>query len=148
MYRNKPVVRPGGVMIMFHPVPWEFHQVHHPSYVDFFEEVLAETTDPATIESKFEEQYATDPWYIHLYRTSYAYHGVHPFYMWYWGAHALDYLGDAIVVGGTARRVSGWGTGRPRRSATRSRWPERPWDAARRPPTSTCPTFMVTADVR
>ncbi|HEU4527705.1 MAG TPA: lactate racemase domain-containing protein [Actinomycetota bacterium] len=103
MYRNKPVVRPGGVMIMFHPVPWEFHQVHHPSYVDFFEEVLAETTDPATIESKFEEHYATDPWYIHLYRKSYAYHGVHPFYMWYWGAHALDYLGDVIVVGGNRR---------------------------------------------
>ena len=103
MYRNKPVVRPGGVMILLHPVPWEFHQVHHPSYVDFFEEVLAETTDPATIESKFEEQYATDPWYIHLYRTSYAYHGVHPFYMWYWGAHALDYLGDVIVVGGNRK---------------------------------------------
>jgi hypothetical protein len=103
MYRNKPLVRPGGVAIMFHPVPWEFHQVHHPSYVDFFEEVLAETTDPATIESKFEERYATDPWYIHLYRTSYAYHGVHPFYMWYWGAHALDYLGDVIVVGGNRR---------------------------------------------
>ena len=46
MYRNKPVVRPGGAMIMFHPVPNEFHQVHHPSYVDFFEEVLSETTDP------------------------------------------------------------------------------------------------------
>ena len=30
MYRNKPVVRPGGAMIMFHPVPNEFHQVHHP----------------------------------------------------------------------------------------------------------------------
>ncbi len=103
MYRNKPLVRPGGVVIMFHPVPWEFHQVHHPSYIDFFEEVLAETTDPATIESKFEERYATDPWYIHLYRTSYAYHGVHPFYMWYWGAHALDYLGDVIVVGGNRR---------------------------------------------
>ena len=100
MYRNMPVVRPGGVMIMFHPVPWEFHQVHHPSYVDFFEEVLAETTDPSTIESTFEERYATDPWYVHLYRTSFAYHGVHPFYMWYWGAHALDYLGDTIVVGG------------------------------------------------
>jgi hypothetical protein len=100
MYRNMPLVRPGGVMIMFHPVPWEFHQVHHPSYVDFFEEILAETTDPSTIESKFEERYATDPWYVHLYRNSYAYHGVHPFYMWYWGAHALDYLGDTIVVGG------------------------------------------------
>ena len=103
LYRNKPLVRPGGVMIMFHPVPWEFHQVHHPSYVDFFEEVLSQTTDPSTIESKWEEQYATDPWYVHLYRTSNAYHGVHPFYMWYWGAHALDYLGDVIVVGGNPK---------------------------------------------
>ena len=63
MYRNKPLVRQGGVVILYHPVPWEFNQIHHPSYVDFFEEVLAETTDPETIESKFEEQYATDPWY-------------------------------------------------------------------------------------
>jgi hypothetical protein len=105
LYRNKPVVRPGGAMILFHPVPWEFHQVHHPSYVDFFEEVLSETNDPAQIEAKFEQQYATDPWYIHLYRNSYAYHGVHPFYMWYWGAHAMDYLGDVIFVGADRKAV-------------------------------------------
>jgi hypothetical protein len=105
LYREKPVVRPGGAMILFHPVPWEFHQVHHPSYVDFFEEVLSETTDPAAIEAKYEQQYAADPWYIHLYRNSYAYHGVHPFYMWYWGAHAMDYLGDVIFVGGDRRAV-------------------------------------------
>jgi len=109
MYRNKPLVRRGGVVIMFHPVPWEFHQIHHPSYVDFFEEVLAETTDPKTIESKFEERYATDPWYIHLYRTSHAYHGVHPFYMWYWGAHALDHVEDVIVVGGDPRSCARMG---------------------------------------
>ena len=35
----------GGVAILFHPVPWEFNTIHHPSYIDFFEEVLAETTD-------------------------------------------------------------------------------------------------------
>jgi lactate racemase len=109
MYRNKPLVRPGGVAILFHPVPWEFHQIHHPSYIDFFEEVLAETTDPSTIESKYEERYATDPWYIHLYRKSHAYHGVHPFYMWYWGAHALDYLGDVIFVGGDGRTTARMG---------------------------------------
>ncbi|MEX1046677.1 MAG: lactate racemase domain-containing protein [Actinomycetota bacterium] len=109
MYRNQPMVRPGGAMILFHPVPWEFHQVHHPSYVDFFEEVLADTTSPAEIEKKYEEQYATDPWYIHLYRNSYAYHGVHPFYMWYWGAHAMDYLGDVIFVGADRRAVSRMG---------------------------------------
>jgi hypothetical protein len=105
LYRGKPVVREGGVLIMSHPTPWEFHPVHHPSYIDFFEEVLAETTDPLEIEAKYEEQFATDPWYIHLYRTTHAYHGVHPFYMWYWGAHALDHLGSVIVVGGDTRSV-------------------------------------------
>jgi hypothetical protein len=106
MYRNMPLVKPGGVVIMYHPVPWEFHQIHHPSYIDFFEEVLAETTDPSTIESKYEERYATDPWYTHLYRTSHAYHGVHPFYMWYWGAHGRDHAGDVIFVGGEPKSVA------------------------------------------
>jgi lactate racemase len=100
LYRGVPLVREGGVMIFTHPVTREFHPVHHPSYIDFFEEVLAETTDPAEIERRFERAYAEDEWYRHLYRTSYAYHGVHPFYMWYWGAHALEHLGDVIFVGG------------------------------------------------
>src|SRR5205085_831156 len=30
LYRNKPLVKPGGAVIMFHPVPWEFDQVKHP----------------------------------------------------------------------------------------------------------------------
>jgi hypothetical protein len=105
LYRGKPLVREGGVVIMSHPTPWAFHPVHHPSYIDFFEQVLAETTDPLEIEAKYEEQFATDPWYINLYRTSYAYHGVHPFYMWYWGAHALQHVGGVIVVGGDAKAV-------------------------------------------
>ncbi len=105
LYRGRPLVREGGVLIMAHPTPWEFHPVHHPSYIDFFEQVLAETTDPIEIEAKFEESFATDPWYVHLYRTTYAYHGVHPFYMWYWGAHAMAHLGGVIIVGGDVRAV-------------------------------------------
>jgi hypothetical protein len=108
LYQGVPLVREGGVMIFTHPVAREFHPVHHPSYVDFFEEVLEETTDPAEIERRFERAYAEDEWYRHLYRTSYAYHGVHPFYMWYWGAHALEHLGEVIFVGGdpaTCRRM-------------------------------------------
>ncbi len=106
MYRNKPLVREGGAVILYHPVPWEFSPIHHPSYIDFFEEVLAESTDPKTIEAEFEEKYATDPWYRHLYRTSNAYHGVHPFYMWYWGAHGRDHAGDVIFVGGESKTVA------------------------------------------
>ena len=100
LYQGVPLVREGGVMIFTHPVTREFHPVHHPSYVDFYEEVLSTTTDPAEIEKRFEKSYAEDEWYRHLYRTRYAYHGVHPFYMWYWGAHALQHLGDVIFVGG------------------------------------------------
>ncbi|MCL5948259.1 MAG: nickel-dependent lactate racemase [Actinobacteria bacterium] len=104
MYRGKPLVREGGVVIMRHPTPWAFNTTHHPSYIDFFEEVLADTTDPVQI-SKYEEAYATDPWYIQLYRTGHAYHGVHPFYMWYWCAHALEHLSSVIVIGGDRRAV-------------------------------------------
>jgi lactate racemase len=105
LYRGKPLVREGGVLIMSHPTPWEFNPVHHPSYIDFFEQVLTETTDPVEVAEGFEESFATDPWYIHLYRTGHAYHGVHPFYMWYWCAHALQHLGAVIIVGGDGPAV-------------------------------------------
>ena len=99
LYRNRPLVREGGVLIMGHPTRNEFHPIHHPSYIDFYEQVLGETTDPVEIERRFEKSFVEDEWYIHLYRTSYAYHGVHPFYMWYWGAHAMAHLGRVIIVG-------------------------------------------------
>ncbi|MGD9796259.1 MAG: lactate racemase domain-containing protein, partial [Acidimicrobiia bacterium] len=105
MYKGKPLVREGGVIIMTHPTPNEFHPVHHPSYIDFFEQVLTETTDPLEIEKRYEKQFAEDEWYRHLYRTSYAYHGVHPFYMWYWGAHGMSHVGKVIVVGGDPKSV-------------------------------------------
>jgi lactate racemase len=100
MYRGRPPVREGGVVIMSHPTTPDFHPVHHPSYIDFYEQVLSETTDPVEIEARFEKSFAEDEWYRHLYRTSYAYHGVHPFYMWYWGCHGLQHAGKVIIVGG------------------------------------------------
>jgi len=105
MYRGRPLVREGGVVILSHPTPWEFNPVHHPSYIDFFEQCLADTTDPVELEAKYETQFAEDEWYRHLYRTSYAYHGVHPFYMWYWGTHGMQHVGKVIIVGGEPRSV-------------------------------------------
>jgi len=105
LYRGKPLVRKGGVVILSHPCRYEFDSVQHPSYIDFFDEVLAETTDPLEVESRFEERFALDPWYRQLYRRSYAYHGAHPFYAHYWGAHALEHAGAVIVVGGERETV-------------------------------------------
>jgi len=105
LYRGQPLVREGGVVIMTHPTPKDFHPVHHPSYIDFFEQVLADTTDPQEMSDRWERQYAEDDWYRHLYRTTNAYHGVHPFYMWYWGCHGLAHCGRVIIVGGDAPTV-------------------------------------------
>ncbi|HEY5662557.1 MAG TPA: lactate racemase domain-containing protein [Ilumatobacter sp.] len=105
MYRNKPLVREGGVVIMTHPTYREFNPVHHPSYIDFFDEVLADTTDPVVMSQKWEKKYAEDEWYRHLYRTGNAYHGVHPFYAWYWGAHGQQWAGRVIIVGGDPSAV-------------------------------------------
>jgi hypothetical protein len=147
LYRGKPLVRPGGVVIMTHPTPWAFHPVHHPSYIDFFEEVLADTTDPVEIEKTYEERFATDEWYRHLYRTSHAYHGVHPFYMWYWGAHALDHLGGVIIAGGDPRAVRRMGF---KPASTLRDALEMAEDVVGRDPTIThfhCPPMMI-CDVR
>src|SRR5713101_5988903 len=147
LYRGRPLVREGGVIIMSHPTPWAFHPVHHPSYIDFFEEVLADTTDPIEIEKTYEERFATDEWYRHLYRTSHAYHGVHPFYMWYWGAHALDHVGGVIVVGGEPRAVRRLGF---KPASTLRDALEMAEDTVGRDPSVThfhCPPMML-ADVR
>lgn len=105
MYRGMPLVKKGGVMIFLHPLEEKFHPIHHPSYIPFYEEILAETRDPAEIERRFERQYAEDPRYIDLYRNSHAYHGVHPFYMWYWACHGMSHVGRIIYVAPRSERA-------------------------------------------
>src|SRR5215208_5641071 len=88
------------LLIGTHPMPAVFNKLHHPSYIDLWNEVFPETNDVHEIHHRYEEKYANDPWYRTLYRNSYAYHGAHPFTVLYWAAHALDHLGGVILVGG------------------------------------------------
>jgi len=97
-FRRRPYIKKGGVLILMHPVENKFHMVHHPSYYDFFHDLLPQTRDPRKLEQRFEKSYAENERYIHLYRNSYAYHGVHPFYMWYWAAHGASHVGKVISV--------------------------------------------------
>jgi lactate racemase len=93
------VVRPGGALILYHPLQAEFSPLHHPSYVDFFTDVLTVTTNPEQISADYEEKFANDSWYVHLYRTSQAFHGVHPIYLWYRIAAAQRHCSDIVWVG-------------------------------------------------
>ncbi|MFA0767838.1 MAG: hypothetical protein OXFUSZZB_001166 [Candidatus Fervidibacter sp.] len=100
---GKPLLRQGGVLIFTHPLYERFHEQHHPSYVDFWRFVLPQTRDPQEMERRFEAIFATDERYIRAYRRDYAYHGVHPFYMWYWGSLGARYAGKVIFVGANKR---------------------------------------------
>jgi len=113
MYRGMPVVKKNGVLIITHPLYDEFHPLHHPSYIEFFYRILAETRDSFELQRKYEAEFAHDPDYIRMYRTGHAYHGVHPFYMWYWGENGRAHVGKVIVVGAESKRaaeIMGWET--------------------------------------
>ena len=113
MYRGMPVVKKNGVLIITHPLYDEFDPLHHPSYIDFFHRLLPETRDSLELQRKYEAEFAHNPDYIRMYRTGNAYHGVHPFYMWYWGENGRAHTGKVIVVGAESKRVAelmGWET--------------------------------------
>jgi len=111
MYRGKPVLRKGGVLILTHPCYDEFDHQHHPSYIEFFNRLLPETRDAHVLRHKYEEEFAKNPSYIEMYRRGNAYHGAHPFFMWYWGENGRQHVGKVIVAGAENNhvpRILGW----------------------------------------
>jgi hypothetical protein len=113
MYRGMPVVKKNGVLIITHPLYDDFDPKHHPSYIEFFHRVLPETRDSFELQSKYEAEFARNPDYIRMYRTGNAYHGVHPFYMWYWGENGRAHVGKVICVGAESKlaaQTMGWET--------------------------------------
>jgi hypothetical protein len=111
MYRGKPLLKKGGVLILAHPCYDEFDPKFHPSYIEFFNRLLPETSDSFLLREKYEEEFAKNPSYIHMYRQGNAYHGAHPFFMWYWGENGRRHVGKIIVAGAENQHVPallGW----------------------------------------
>ena len=111
MYRGMPIVKKGGVVILTHPLYNEFSEKHHAAYHEFFHRCLAETRCSETLQNKYESEFASNPEYKELYRHGYAYHGVHPFYMWYWAENGWQHSGKIIIVGAEdkqAAEIMGW----------------------------------------
>ncbi|MDQ3746806.1 MAG: transcriptional regulator, partial [Acidobacteriota bacterium] len=49
--------------------------------------------------------------YIEMYRRGHAYHGAHPFYMWYWAENGRAHVGRVIAAGAENAHVPaamGW----------------------------------------
>jgi hypothetical protein len=111
LYRGKPLLRKGGVLILCHPCHDDFDHEQHPSYIEFFNRLLPETRDAMKLRHKYEEEFARNPSYISMYRRGHAYHGAHPFFMWYWGENGRQHVGKVIVAGASNAHVPammGW----------------------------------------
>jgi hypothetical protein len=111
MYRNKPLLRKGGVLILHHPCYDEFDHNFHPSYIEFFNRLLPETRDAFVLREKYEREFANNPSYVEMYRRGNAYHGSHPFFMWYWGENGRQHIGHVIAAGAKSVHVPamlGW----------------------------------------
>lgn len=94
---GKPLLKKNGVFIFFSPMEEVFHEGHHPSYVEFYK-LLKETRDPWELREKYEKKFAQNEMYVRKYRHGYAYHGAHPFFLWYAMGPALEQASAVINV--------------------------------------------------
>ncbi len=109
--RGIPLVKKGGVIIITHPLPDEFDPDQHAPYIEFFNRLLPETRDAMQLHHRYEREFAENPSYVHLYRKAHAYHGAHPFFMWYWGENGRQHVGKIICAGAENNHVPallGW----------------------------------------
>jgi hypothetical protein len=105
-FYNKPIIKENGVVIIMNPTYEIFHEEYHVAYKMFYEEVLADTTEPFEMQQKYQEKYAKDEYLIDCYRNKFAHHGFHPFTVWYWATYPLKYLSKVILVGPKEPRIA------------------------------------------
>ena len=74
-FYNKPIIKKNGVVIIMNPTYEIFHEEYHVAYKMFYDEVLADTTEPFEMQQKFQEKYAKDEYLIDCYRNRFAHHG-------------------------------------------------------------------------
>jgi lactate racemase len=99
LYRGSPLLKKGGTLIVTHPMEDKFDATHHAPYIEFVHRLLPETNDAMVLHKKYEQRFAEDPTYVEMYRKGNAYHGSHPFFMWYWGEGGRQHIGRVIVAG-------------------------------------------------
>ena len=98
-FQGMPLVREGGVAILAHPLTAQFDMRRFAPYVEFYEKLLTQDTDPYWLWENYVEEFAHRPEYIHGYRYGHAYHGSHPFFMWNSTGIPRRYLSRIMFAG-------------------------------------------------
>jgi len=106
LFQNVPLVRRDGILILVHPCPEQFDELHYPSYVEMWRELIPRTQDPVELWELYAEDYAHRPEFVHMYRYRYAFHGAHPLILWGQGIYALKYVSRVFLAGATDFEVA------------------------------------------
>ena len=98
-FQGMPVVREGGIAILVHPLLARFDRRRFAPYVEFYDELLAQETDPYWLWENYVEDFAHRPEYVYGYRYGHAYHGSHPFFIWNSTGIPRRYLSQTYFAG-------------------------------------------------
>jgi hypothetical protein len=109
LFRGRPLVKEGGVIIACNPGLEKFNLRHHGAYRDFWDNDLEDHYDPEECWNALSEKYADNPEYIRNYRNDYAYHGTHGLINWMWSGMGMRHVKGVILAGAkepeTARKI-------------------------------------------
>jgi hypothetical protein len=109
LFRNRPLVKEGGVVVACNPGLEKFNLRHHGAYKDFWDNDLEDHYDPEECWDTLSEKYAENPGYIRKYRDEYAYHGTHGLINWMWSGMGMRHVKGVILAGAkepeTAKKI-------------------------------------------
>jgi hypothetical protein len=123
MYRGKPLVREGGVLIMSHPTPWEFHPVHHPSYIDFLKKCWPTPPTPSKSNANTKRNTPKTSGTFTCTATPTPITGCTPSTCGTGAATPCNTWGESSWWAATQQRCNAWAFSQPARCKTPSKWP-------------------------
>ncbi len=106
---GKPLVKKGGVVVLLNPLRERFDKPVHAAHAAFYQKVLADTRDPREMAERHEHLFAGRPELVGAYRKKFAFHGVHPFHLWYQASSVLSKVGRVVVVGASKKVADRFG---------------------------------------
>jgi len=104
MYQGEPPLKEKGSLIIVNPAYEVFDSQQHPSYEDFYYNIMTQNPDIFDLK-KIENEYLHNQEYIEKYRNDYAYHPTHAPIVYYWGVRGLLNVGKIIVAGAKNKDV-------------------------------------------
>jgi len=103
LHTDQPLLREGGVLIFANPLTRDFDARVHGPHAEFYEKILRDERNPASLQERFEPTFATRADQVQAYQQRYAFHGAHPFLSWYACAPARRRAGRIIAAHGDPR---------------------------------------------